>query len=72
MKARTRPLLHVIPFQAFVIRRADGKEYKIEHPDFVLAAASEVPQVILEEPDGYVHFLSILLMISVETIPAHG
>jgi hypothetical protein len=38
MKRRIRELLHLIPFQPFIIRMADGPEYRIEHPDFVLAA----------------------------------
>jgi len=45
---------------------ADGREYRIDHPDFVLAAASDVPQVTIEEPNGHVHFLSVLLMASIE------
>ena len=57
MKPRIRELLHATPFQPFVIRMADGKEYRIEHPDFVLAASSDVPQIILEDPDGSVHYL---------------
>ncbi|MDQ3624730.1 MAG: hypothetical protein M3463_19985 [Verrucomicrobiota bacterium] len=36
MKARTHELLRVTPFQPFVIRMADGREYRLEHPDFVL------------------------------------
>ena len=44
---------------------ADGKEYRIEHPDFVLAASSDVPQITIEEPDGSMHFLSVLLVTSV-------
>lgn len=47
---------------------ADGREYRIEHPDFVLAG-SETPQIIVEERSGAVHFLSVLLMTSVETLP---
>ena len=72
MKARIRQLLHATPFRPFVIRMADGREYQIDHPDFVLAAASEVPQIILEEPDGTVHFLSVLLVTSVENVAAVG
>jgi hypothetical protein len=68
MKTRVRQLLHATPFQPFVIRMADGKEYRIEHPDFVLAA-SDVPQIIIEEADGNVHFLSVLLVTSVELVP---
>ena len=70
MKARIRQFLHATPFQPFVIRMADGREYRVDHPDFVLAAASDVPQVILEEPDGTVHFLSVLLITSVGQISA--
>jgi hypothetical protein len=36
MKARIRELLHAVPFQPFIIRTADGHQYRIEHPDFVL------------------------------------
>ena len=66
MKERIRQMLHATPFTPFVIRMADGREYRIDHPDFVLAAASDVPQVIIEEPNGTVHFLSVLLMTSIE------
>jgi len=66
MKQRIRDLLRAIPFQSFVIRIADGREYRIDHPDFVLAAASDVPQITIEEPDGRVHFLSALLVTSIE------
>ncbi|MEO7317395.1 MAG: hypothetical protein ABIZ56_00240 [Chthoniobacteraceae bacterium] len=71
MKARVRELLHATPFQPFVIRMADGREYRIDHPDFVLAA-SETPQVVIEEPNGSVHFLSVLLMTSVEATSARS
>lgn len=70
MKARIRELLHAVPFQPFVIRMADEREYRIAHPDFVLASSTEVPQVIVEDPDGRTHFLSVLLMTSIEQAPA--
>ena len=66
MKARIRQLLHAQPIMPFVIRMADGRDYRIEHPDFVLAAASDIPQITIEEPDGRQHFLSALLVTSVE------
>ena len=47
---------------------ADGREYRVEHPDFVLAAASDVAQVTLEDPDGSQHHLSALLVTSIERI----
>jgi hypothetical protein len=66
VKARIRELLAASPFQPFVIRMADGREYRIDHPDFVLAPASQVPQITIEESDGRQHFLSVLLITSVE------
>jgi len=47
---------------------ADGREYRIDHPDFVLAAASDVPQVTIEEVDGRQHYLSALLIASIERV----
>lgn len=47
---------------------ADGREYRIDHPDFVLAAASDVPQVTIEEADGRQHYLSALLIVSIERV----
>ena len=66
MKARIRALLRTTPFQPFTIRMADGNAYSVAHPDFVLASSTEVPQVIIEEADGRTHFLSVLLMASIE------
>jgi hypothetical protein len=66
MKARIRELLRAVPFQPFTIRMTDGRAYRIEHPDFVLASSTDVPQVAVEEPDGRTHFLSVLLIASIE------
>ena len=69
MKAHIRELLHATPFRPFAIRMADGREHRIDDPDSVLAA-SDTPQVIVEEPDGSVHFLSVPLMTGAEEISA--
>jgi len=69
MKARIRELLQALPFRPFVIRMGDESAYRIEHPDFVLASSSDEPQVIIEEPDGRTHFLSVLLIASIEQDP---
>jgi hypothetical protein len=66
MKARIRELLRATPFQPFIIRMADGREYRIDHPDFVLASANDMSQVVIETPDNRMHFLSALLMTSIE------
>ena len=68
MKARIRDLIRATPFQPFVIRMADGREYRVEHPDFVLASSNDFSQVIIEEPDNRMHYLSALLMTSIEQV----
>jgi hypothetical protein len=55
-------------FHPFIIRTADRRDYRIDHPDYVLAAATDVPRITIEEPDGPVHFLSALLGTSAERI----
>jgi hypothetical protein len=66
MKARIRELLQASPFRPFVFRMADGREYRIDHPDFVLASANDASQVLLEETNGRTHFLSPREIASVE------
>ena len=51
---------------------ADGRDYRIDHPDYVLAAATDVPQVTIEKPDGSLHLLSALLIISLERVARNG
>ncbi len=68
MKPRIRGLLHANPFQPFIIHMADGREYRIDHPDFVLAAATDVPQITIEDSDGRQHYLSALLVTSIERV----
>ncbi len=70
MKAKIRELLHARPFSPFIIRMADGREYRIDHPDFVLAAGTDVPRVTIEDPDGSQHSLSALLITNIEKVPS--
>jgi len=72
MKGRIRELLRAVPFSPFVIRLADGREYRIVHPDFVLASAADSPQILVEEADGTVHFLPALLVTSLERVGVPG
>jgi hypothetical protein len=65
MKQRIRDLLHASPFRPFTIHMADGKTYTVDHPDFVLAA-TDVPNIHIETPDGTLHTLSALLVTNVE------
>ena len=66
MKARIRMLMPAIPFQPFVIRMADGRAYRIDSPEFV-TSLEDNPQVTIEDGNGQQHFLSVLLMTSIES-----
>ena len=67
MKERIRDLLHVVPFQPFVIYMADGRTFRVNHPDFVLAPPTNQSWVIVaEENADRLHQLSALLMTGVE------
>jgi hypothetical protein len=65
MKEKIRELLNATPFVPFTIHLASGQGYRVSHPDFVLAA-SDAPHVIVEEPNGRVHTLNIMLVTSLE------
>jgi hypothetical protein len=68
MKERVRELLRSSPFQPFVIRMADGRQFKIEDPEFVLAPGTSVPQVTVEEKNGRQHALSARQITSIERL----
>lgn len=69
MKARIRELLRTVPFRPFIIHMADGREYRVDHPDFVLASSSNQSLVVVEDPENErVHTLFALLIASVEEI----
>ena len=69
MKGRIRDLINAVPFEPFVIRMADGREFRIEHPDFILASSKNQSEIIVEEEHkDRVHFLAALLITSVEKV----
>ena len=69
MKPRIRELLQAIPFRPFVIHIADGRTFRIDYPEFVLASPSNQSQIIVEEPDkDRLHHLSVLLITGIEEI----
>jgi hypothetical protein len=68
VKDRIRELLHAVPFRPFVIRMVDGREFKIDHPEFVFAPPAKTPEVIvMEQQSERVHFVSTLLISRIET-----
>ena len=68
MKQRVRGFVHATPFKPFVIRTADGKQYRINHPDFIAVGGPTTPNIYIEDLDGNATFLSALLITSVATV----
>ena len=69
MKAHIRDLIQAFPFQPFIIRMADGREFRIEHPDFILASSKNQSELVVEEEQNdRMHFFSALLITSVEKV----
>ncbi len=68
MKQRVRDFIHATPFKPFVIRTADGKEFRIDHPDFIAVGSPTTPNIYIEDNDGHATFLSALLIASVATV----
>ena len=67
MKERIRELIRAVPFQSFVIHMADGRTFRINHPDFVFAPPINQSYVVVaEENQDRLHHLSALLMTGVE------
>ena len=50
MKARVRNLLDAVPFRPFVICLADGREYRIDHPDLFSPLPVMCPRSLLRSP----------------------
>lgn len=70
MKARIRELIRAVPFQPFIVRMADGREYRVDHPDFVFASPSNQSWIFIEDPETErLHQLSGLLITSIEQAP---
>ena len=67
MKARIRELLQAVPFRPFIIHMANGREYRVDHPEFVLASSSNQSVIVVEDPENErIHTLFALLIASVE------
>jgi hypothetical protein len=68
MKQRVREFVHATPFNPFVIRTADGRQFRINHPDFIAVGGTTTPNIYIEDLRGNGTFLSALLITSVATV----
>jgi hypothetical protein len=58
MKDRIRELMHQSPFLPFVLHLADGRTYRVDHPDYVFAGPSLGFEVLIDDGKGRLHYVS--------------
>jgi hypothetical protein len=59
---------HVQPFQPFVVHVADGRQFLIDHPEFILVSKSE-RTVVIDDVQGNLEILNPMLISSL-SVPA--
>jgi hypothetical protein len=60
-----KAMLHLQPFKPFTIRMADGRTFRVSHPDFVAQSPSG-RMVIVFQPDESYSVLDLLLMTKLQ------
>jgi hypothetical protein len=63
--------LHLQPFRPFTIRMADGRSFKVEHPDFVAQSPTGRTVVVFQQDETY-SVLDLLLMSELEVTSPNG
>jgi hypothetical protein len=63
-----RKVQHAQPFQPFVVHVADGRQFTINHPEFILVSKSE-RTVVIDDVQGNLEILDPLLISSL-SVPA--
>ena len=64
-----RNLLYAEPFQPFVIKSSDGKQYRVKHPDYV-AISPKGGRITVYADEEHFAMLSALHIVAVEPIKA--
>jgi hypothetical protein len=63
-----RKIQHAQPFQPFVVHVADGRQFLIDHPEFILVSKSE-RTVVIDDVQGNLEILNPMLISSL-SVPA--
>src|SRR4051812_42132750 len=61
-----REAVRAQPFQPFILRLADGREFNVQHPEFLAVGANGRTVVFVHPEDGRVAIVNALLIISLE------
>jgi hypothetical protein len=57
-----------VPFRPFTVRMADGRTFRVPHPEFLSMSPSGEKVVIFQENEEF-SVLDLLLMTEIETTP---
>lgn len=66
MKDRIRELMHQSPFVPFVLHTADGRSFRVDHPDYVFAGPSLGFEVLIDDGKGRLHYVSSNQVVGLE------
>jgi len=66
--------LHQVPFRPFVLRMTSGKEYKVDHPDFIGASRTYRRLYVATAEDDRVDIVDTLMVesLQIQPTPSNG
>jgi hypothetical protein len=67
LSSTIKEFMRAMPFVPFVVQMTDGRQFKVEHPDFVSISPQGSKLIVYDHDDHEVH-LSGLLVASVEPL----
>ena len=70
MLEELRKLMRAAPFRPFTLHMADGRAFRIPHPEHIMLMTNGV--IIVEDDEGLAEFLSPSLLASIATQTAEA
>jgi len=64
---KIRDLHSAQPFQRFTIHLADGRSFRVEHPEF-LSVSPTGRTIVVHLPDDSMHIIDLFLVTSLEPV----
>ena len=61
-----REAVRAQPFRPFLIRLADGRNYKVEHPEFAMLSPNGMELLFVADDHG-IHQIYVPLIVEIET-----
>jgi hypothetical protein len=63
-----RSLIRAQPFQPFILKLADGRQFLVAHPEFVAMQQKSLNVVVFSDDDA-AHYIDIPNILEVEVLP---